>query len=322
MASSRKSESAIREMEVQRNASLMPGSAEGDAQRRRWALLVLCIAPVSHLTADTAPGAPETEPEFDSRLCPRSHLSTREPEQTVGESVFLPFSSWLTLPLPPYTSNPFPASASPRSPAQTEGLGFPGEWDSITSFCKGPGSKYFQFCRRFGLSPLNPALAGLKRPQAIWKSMGPAVCQQNFTEMILLLLRRSGCLTLCNPMAAARQAPLSMGFSRQENWSGLPFPSPADPPDPGIEPTSPALTGGFSTTEPPGKTPYGDVCIHIAGSHSSTAGTNATLQTIRLQFLKTKPLGKLKSEFQELPGDPVDPGLSLPRGQVQSLARS
>ena len=143
------------------------------------------------LTADTAPGAPETEPEFDSRLCPQSHLSTREPEQTVGESVFLPFSSWLTLPLPPYTSNPFPASASPRSPAQTEGLGFPGEWDSITSFCKGPGSKYFQFCRRFGLSPPNPALAGLKRPQTMWKSMGPAVCQQNLTEMTLLLLSRS-----------------------------------------------------------------------------------------------------------------------------------
>ena len=38
----------------------------------------------------------------------------------------------------------------------------------------------------------------------------------------------------------ARQAPLSMGFSRQENWSGLPFPSPGERPDPGIEPVSPA----------------------------------------------------------------------------------
>ena len=55
---------------------------------------------------------------------------------------------------------------------------------------------------------------------------------------------------------AAHQAPLSMGFSRQEYWSGLPFPSPGDLLDPGIEPTSPvfpALAGGFSTTEPPGK---------------------------------------------------------------------
>ena len=51
------------------------------------------------------------------------------------------------------------------------------------------------------------------------------------------------CLTLCNSMA-----PLSMGFPRQEYWSGLPFPSPGHLPDPGIEPVSPALAGGFFTT--------------------------------------------------------------------------
>ena len=44
-----------------------------------------------------------------------------------------------------------------------------------------------------------------------------------------------------------------MGFSRQEHWSGLPFPSPGDLPDPGMEPASPALAGGFFTTAPPGK---------------------------------------------------------------------
>jgi len=43
-----------------------------------------------------------------------------------------------------------------------------------------------------------------------------------------------------------------MEFSRQEYWSGLPFPTPGDLPDPGIEPTSPALAGGFFTTKPPG----------------------------------------------------------------------
>ena len=43
------------------------------------------------------------------------------------------------------------------------------------------------------------------------------------------------------PWTVAHQAPLSMGFSRQEYWSGLPFPSPRDLPDPGIEPRSPAL---------------------------------------------------------------------------------
>ena len=49
------------------------------------------------------------------------------------------------------------------------------------------------------------------------------------------------------------QASLSMGFPRQEYWSGLPFPSPEDLPHPGIEPTPPALAGGFFTTEPPGE---------------------------------------------------------------------
>jgi len=52
----------------------------------------------------------------------------------------------------------------------------------------------------------------------------------------------------------ARQA-LSMGFSRKEYWSALPFPSPGDLPDPGIEPTSPALAGGFFTAESHGKPP-------------------------------------------------------------------
>ena len=54
----------------------------------------------------------------------------------------------------------------------------------------------------------------------------------------------------------ACQAPLSMGFPRQEYWGGLPFPSPGDPPNPGIElvsPTHPALAGEFLTPEPPGK---------------------------------------------------------------------
>ena len=49
------------------------------------------------------------------------------------------------------------------------------------------------------------------------------------------------------------QAPPSMGFSRQEYWSGLPFPSPGDLPDPGIEPRSPALQANALTSEPPGK---------------------------------------------------------------------
>ena len=59
--------------------------------------------------------------------------------------------------------------------------------------------------------------------------------------------------SLRTPWIAARQAPLSMGFSRQEYWSGVPFPSPEDLPLPGVEPGSPAWAGGFFAAEPPGK---------------------------------------------------------------------
>ena len=59
----------------------------------------------------------------------------------------------------------------------------------------------------------------------------------------------------------ACQAPLSTGFPRQEYWSGLPFPPPADLPDPGSKPASPALAGRFFTTEPPGK-PQIDLQVH------------------------------------------------------------
>ena len=51
----------------------------------------------------------------------------------------------------------------------------------------------------------------------------------------------------------AHQTPLSMEFSKQEYWSGLPFPSPGDLPDPGIEPRSPALQADSLPSEPPGK---------------------------------------------------------------------
>ena len=51
----------------------------------------------------------------------------------------------------------------------------------------------------------------------------------------------------------AHQAALSVEFYRQEYWSGLPFPSPGDLPDPGIEPGSPALEADALTSEPPGK---------------------------------------------------------------------
>ena len=64
------------------------------------------------------------------------------------------------------------------------------------------------------------------------------------------------------PWTITHHAPLSMGFSRQEYWSRLPYPTPGDLPKLGIEaasPVSPALAGGFFTTGPPGKPFYTDI---------------------------------------------------------------
>jgi len=75
------------------------------------------------------------------------------------------------------------------------------------------------------------------------------------------------CLTLLQPHGL-------WGFPRQEYWSGLPFPSPGDLPDPGAKPVSPALAGGFFTTEPPVKpswcyTMYSSLMILVFPSSSS-----------------------------------------------------
>ena len=61
------------------------------------------------------------------------------------------------------------------------------------------------------------------------------------------------CPTLVTPWSVAHQAPLSIRFSRQEHWSGLPFPSPGHLPDPGTKPASPALQAVSLQTELPGK---------------------------------------------------------------------
>ena len=66
---------------------------------------------------------------------------------------------------------------------------------------------------------------------------------------IVLCLVTQSCLILVTPWTVACQVPLSMRFSKQEYWHGLPFPSPEDLPNPGIEPGSPALQADSSPTE-------------------------------------------------------------------------
>ena len=75
-----------------------------------------------------------------------------------------------------------------------------------------------------------------------------------FTVLPLVLVKSLSRVRLfATPWMVAYQAPLSMGFSKQEYWSGLPFPSPGDLPDPGIEPGSPSFQADAVTSEPPGK---------------------------------------------------------------------
>ena len=79
------------------------------------------------------------------------------------------------------------------------------------------------------------------------------------------------------PWTIAYQTPLSMGFSRQEYCSGLPFPSPGDLPNPGIEPGSPALQADALPSEPPGKSLHKDNCNWNSGVGGTSANLNNTV---------------------------------------------
>ena len=98
--------------------------------------------------------------------------------------------------------------------------------------------KYWSFS--FSISPSNehPGLISFRMDW--WISMW-----RWFNHQVMF----DSCLT---PQTVAHQAPLSMGFSRQEQWSGLSCPSPGDCPKPGIKPGSAQLAGGFFTAEPSG----------------------------------------------------------------------
>ena len=85
-----------------------------------------------------------------------------------------------------------------------------------------------------------------------------------------LKVKSLSCIQLCvTPWTVAHQAPLSMGFSRQEYWSGLPFPSPGDLPNPGIEPGSPALQADALSSEPPRKPGTDLRCVSVREMNSS-----------------------------------------------------
>ena len=101
------------------------------------------------------------------------------------------------------------------------------------------------------------------------------------------------------PGTAAHQAPLSMGFSRQEYWSGSPCPPPGDIPDLGIEPMTPAstsLAGRFFTTEPP-RSPKEWACIRT--------NPRATQTLAERSLWETWPLSEHKHESRTALGPSV-----------------
>ena len=122
------------------------------------------------------------------------------------------------------------------------------------------------------------------------------------------------------PWTVACQAALSMEFSRQEYWGGLPFPTPGDLPKPGIETSflaSPGLAGGFFTTEPPGK-PF----EHIGGGWvTKSCLTLATPWTVAyhaplcMEFSSQKYWSGLPFPFPE---DLPDPGFKPRSSTMQA----
>ena len=96
----------------------------------------------------------------------------------------------------------------------------------------------------------------------VWGRMDTCICmaeslhylpETTTTLLISYSVSHSVLSNSATPWTIAHEAPLSVEFSRQEYWCGSPFPSPGDLPNPGTEFVSPALAGGFFTTDLPGK---------------------------------------------------------------------
>ena len=88
-------------------------------------------------------------------------------------------------------------------------------------------------------------------PQLVWRTGKDCLSLGQMSKLCPVCAQ--SCSPLCDPMDCSPPGSSVHGISRQEYWSGLPFPPPGDLPDSGIEPTSPALAGRFFTTEPHGK---------------------------------------------------------------------
>ena len=107
-----------------------------------------------------------------------------------------------------------------------------------------------------GIEPAPPALEGEVLTSGLPVRPQDGDFHRSGLTVVVKVVALSRVRLFVTPWTAAHQAPLSVGFSRQEYWSGLPFSSPGALPDPGIEPASPvslALQEDSSPTEPLGK---------------------------------------------------------------------
>ena len=119
-----------------------------------------------------------------------------------------------------------------------------------------------------------------------------AICLKSPPSLLHCIYMLSFVWHFVTPWTVTCQASLSTGFSRQEFWSGLPFPFPADLPDPGIEPessASPPLAGGFLTTEPSGKSHTylnGLVKLSCRSSYSPNSSDHSFRIKLRWNLMK------------------------------------
>ena len=124
-------------------------------------------------------------------------------------------------------------------------------------------------------------------------------CRQGHQFSFLWCLVRVKSLSpvrlFATPWTVAYQDPLSMVFSRQEYWSGLPYPSPGDLPDPGIEPRSPTSPADILPSEPPGKPKNTGVV-----AYPFSRGTSCPWNRTRVSSIIGRSLPA------ELPGKPIE----------------
>ena len=118
------------------------------------------------------------------------------------------------------------------------------------------------------------------------------MCSQLTVQHLIVKHLSRGCVLslshvrlFATPWTIACQAPLSVEFSRQEYWSGLPFPSPVGFPDPGIKPAPPALAGWFLTTVSPGKPVKATASIFLIPFLLLQRHTHAQFFTLKTHYI-------------------------------------